>query len=150
MSPDEDKDLSSVDASMALAVDGSPEVAQEKKAPGEREADPTAKDGGPTVKKAEFQPVSESRQGGKPASMEILFDVVVPVAIELGTTRMPVKDILGLCQGSIIELERAAGEPVDILVSGKPLGKGEVVVLNDRFGVRITELVNPIESVAKI
>jgi flagellar motor switch protein FliN/FliY len=149
MSPNEDRDLSSVGASVALGADESAEVAQQKEPDEEREASRTVKDGGDTVKKAEFQPVTESGQMGKPTGIELLFDVVVPVAIELGRTSMQIKNILELCQGSVIELERAAGEPVDILVSGKPLGRGEVVVLNDRFGVRITEFVNPFESVTK-
>ena len=73
-------------------------------------------------------------------------DVRLPVSVELGRTVMSVKQVLAVCQGSVIELDRAAGEPVDILVGGKLLGKGEVVVLNDRFGVRITRLINPIEG----
>jgi flagellar motor switch protein FliN/FliY len=101
------------------------------------------------VKKAEFQPVSESKSHGAPAGMNLLLDVTLPVSIELGRTVMCVKEILSVCEGSVIELDRLAGEPVDITVGGRLLGKGEVVVMNERFGVRITELVNPIEGVAK-
>jgi flagellar motor switch protein FliN/FliY len=105
--------------------------------------------GDEAVKKAEFQQVGESSASGEPGSMDILLDVVLPVAVELGSTARTVKEILSIGRGSVIELDRAAGEPVDILVSGKLLGKGEVVVLNDRFGVRLTELANPIEGIVK-
>ena len=105
--------------------------------------------GGDSVKKAEFQEVSDTPAKDQPANLDLLLDVVVPVSVELGRTSLTVKDILSTCQGSVIELGRTAGEPVDIMVGGKPLARGEVVVVKDRFGVRITELVGSIEGVSK-
>ena len=113
------------------------------------EASPAGEGLGASVKKAEFQEVSATPAKDKAANLDLLFDVVVPVSVELGRTSLSVKDILSTCQGSVIELDRAAGEPVDILVSGKPLARGEVVVVKERFGVRITELIGSIEGVAK-
>jgi flagellar motor switch protein FliN/FliY len=101
-----------------------------------------------SVRKAEFQEVSESPAKDKSANLDLLLDVVVPVAVELGRTSLTVEDILSTCEGSVIELDRAAGEPVDIMVGGKPLARGEVVVVRNRFGVRITELIGSIETEA--
>jgi flagellar motor switch protein FliN/FliY len=113
------------------------------------EASPAGDGPGASVKKAEFQEVSATPAKDKAANLDLLLDVVVPVSVELGRTSLTVKDILCTCQGSVIELDRAAGEPVDILVSGKPLARGEVVVVKERFGVRITELIGSIEGMAK-
>ena len=115
----------------------------------EAEAGAGTVDGGDPVKRAEFQEVSNSRDGEKTANLNLLLDVVVPVSVELGRTSLTVKDILSTYQGSVIELDRAAGEPVDIMVGGKPLARGEVVVVKDRFGVRVTELIGSIEGVEK-
>jgi flagellar motor switch protein FliN/FliY len=102
-----------------------------------------------SVKKAEFQEASATPVKDKAANMDLLFDVVVPVSVELGRTTLTVKDILSTYQGSVIELDRVAGEPVDVLVGGKPLARGEVVVVKDRFGVRITEILGSVEGVGK-
>jgi flagellar motor switch protein FliN/FliY len=104
---------------------------------------------GGSVRKAEFQEVSSSKDSERTANLDLLLDVVVPVSVELGRTSLTVKDILSTYQGSVIELDRSTGEPVDIMVGGKPLARGEVVVVKGRFGVRVTELMGSIESVAK-
>jgi flagellar motor switch protein FliN/FliY len=74
-------------------------------------------------------------------------DIPLEVTVELGRTSKLIKDILKLGPGSIIELEKLAGEPVDILVNGKFIAKGEVVVIDENFGVRITEIIKPIERI---
>jgi flagellar motor switch protein FliN/FliY len=84
------------------------------------------------------------------ANIDLLLDVQLPVAIELGRTQMPISDILELGSGSIVELDKLAGEPVDVLVNNKPLAKGEVVVLDENFGVRITSLVSPRERLERL
>ncbi|HID54935.1 TPA: flagellar motor switch protein FliN [Candidatus Poribacteria bacterium] len=75
-------------------------------------------------------------------NIELLMDVELDVIIELGRTRMRIGDILRLVPGAIIELDKLAGEPVDVLVNNKPIAKGEVVVLDENFGVRITSIIN--------
>lgn len=70
--------------------------------------------------------------------------------MEIGRTKMPINDLLKLTQGSIIELNKMAGEPVEIYVNGKLMGRGEVVVVNDRFGVRLTEILSPQERIRKL
>ena len=82
--------------------------------------------------------------------LDILMDVPLDISVELGRTRMMVKEIVDLGVGSIVEIEKAAGEPVDILVNGRIVARGEVVVIEDNFGVRITEILNPRERLARL
>ncbi|UMZ73371.1 flagellar motor switch phosphatase FliY [Natranaerofaba carboxydovora] len=83
-------------------------------------------------------------------NMGLILDVPLEVTVELGRTRKSIKDVLELVPGSIIELEKLAGEPVDIKVNGKLIAKGEVVVIDENFGVRVTEIVSPMERVNKL
>jgi flagellar motor switch protein FliN/FliY len=77
-------------------------------------------------------------------------DVPLQVSVELGRTRKAIKEILALTSGSVIELDRMAGEPVDILVNGKVIAKGEVVVIDDSFGVRITDIISPDKRISNL
>jgi flagellar motor switch protein FliN/FliY len=97
------------------------------------------------VSKAEFQPLSEPAGNIEPRNIDILMDVDLPVAIELGRTRMKINDILALGPGSVVELNKLAGEPVDLLVNAKIVARGEVVVVDENFGLRITQLLTPEE-----
>ncbi len=76
-------------------------------------------------------------------NLDIVMDIPLEVSVELGRKRMSIRDILDLGSGSIVELDKIAGEPVDLLVNGRLVARGEVVVIEDNFGVRITEIVNP-------
>jgi flagellar motor switch protein FliN/FliY len=176
MTPDREKNPGPEDAAVGLEPEGSSSTGEDKPVEGHEtaqmeddgstatpvsgeqapqagpepdEAQASGDRPGDSVRKAEFQEVSNSLDSDKTANLDLLLDVVVPVSVELGRTSLTVKDILSTYQGSVIELDRAAGEPVDILVGGKPLARGEVVVVKERFGVRVTELIGPIESVAK-
>jgi flagellar motor switch protein FliN/FliY len=103
------------------------------------------------AQRAEFEPFDRLGQSAGPTgNIELLLDVSLPVAIELGRTQMSIRDILELGSGSIVELDKLAGEPVDILVNNKPLAKGEVVVIDENFGVRITSLVPPRERLERL
>lgn len=84
------------------------------------------------------------------SSLDILHDIPLEISVELGRVRMVVKDILDISAGSIIEIDKAAGEPVDVLVNGRLVARGEVVVIEDNFGVRITEILSPQERLAKL
>jgi flagellar motor switch protein FliN/FliY len=77
--------------------------------------------------------------------MDVLLDVPLEISVELGRVKMVVRDVLDLGTGSIVEVDKAAGEPVDVMVNGRLVAKGEVVVIEDNFGVRITEILNPAE-----
>jgi flagellar motor switch protein FliN/FliY len=78
-------------------------------------------------------------------AMEALLDVPLEVSVELGRVKMMVREVLELGTGYIVEVDKAAGEPVDVMVNGRLVAKGEVVVIEDNFGVRITEVLNPAE-----
>lgn len=95
-------------------------------------------------------PVSFKSGSKEERDIERLLDIPLEVSVELGRINMLVQDIVDLTSGSIIELEKAAGEPVDILVNGLLVARGEVIVIEDNFGVRLTEIVSPQERVAKL
>lgn len=83
-------------------------------------------------------------------TLDLIMDVGVNVTLEVGRTRLAVRDLLQLTQGAILELDRLAGEPLDVLVNGVRVARGEVVVVNDRFGVRLTEVVSPRERMERV
>ncbi len=105
----------------------------------------------PTIKAepVQFQPLAPSQPQQQtavpPDKLELLFDVPLTITVELGRTKMTLKQVLDLSVGSLIELDKLTGEPVDILVNGKLIARGEVVVIDENFGVRITEIVSPKE-----
>ena len=82
--------------------------------------------------------------------ISMILDIPVQLTVELGRTRIPIKNILQLAQGSVVELETLAGEPMDVLVNGYLIAQGEVVVVNDKFGIRLTDIVTPSERVKRL
>lgn len=102
------------------------------------------------ISPVKFPPLGEGMPAGVSGNISLLLDVPMTLTVELGRTRQLVKDILGLGEGSIIELDKLAGEPVDLLVNGKLIAKGEVVVIDENFGVRVTDIVSPAERLNKI
>jgi flagellar motor switch protein FliN len=91
-------------------------------------------------KDLEEQPLKDG--GEESVNLNLLMDINLEVVVELGRTKKKINEILELSQGSIIELDRVSGEPVDLLINGKVVAKGEVVVIDEYFGVRITEIIN--------
>ena len=93
-----------------------------------------------------------SSDGGVSAGNDInmILDIPVQLTVELGRTRIPIKHILQLAQGSVVELETMAGEPMDVLVNGYLIAQGEVVVVNDKFGIRLTDIVTPSERMRRL
>ena len=90
-----------------------------------------------------FEPVESFQPGSdSPASFDILMDVPLRVTVELGRTQMSVRQILGLQNGAVVELDKLAGETVDVLVNDKLMARGEVVVVDDKYGIRITDLMS--------
>ena len=89
---------------------------------------------------------------GLPAGNDInmILDIPVQLTVELGRTRIPIKHILQLAQGSVVELETMAGEPMDVLINGYLIAQGEVVVVNDKFGIRLTDIVTPSERIRRL
>jgi flagellar motor switch protein FliN/FliY len=82
--------------------------------------------------------------------INMILDIPVQLTVELGRTRIPIKHILQLAQGSVVELETMAGEPMDVLVNGYLIAQGEVVVVNDKFGIRLTDIVTPSERLRRL
>ncbi len=82
--------------------------------------------------------------------LNMILDIPVQLTVELGRTRIPIKHILQLAQGSVVELEALAGEPMDVLVNGYLIAQGEVVVVNDKFGIRLTDIVTPSERMRRV
>ncbi len=106
--------------------------------------------GSAAVAKAAFQQLSQPASAGEPRNIDLLMDVNLPISIELGRTRMSISEILALGPGSVVELNKLAGEPVDLLVNQKVVAKGEVVVVDENFGLRITQLVTPEERLKSL
>ena len=105
---------------------------------------------GVPVQAAQFTPLATAPVQVNEANIGLILDVPLQVTVELGRTKKSIKDILELSNGSIVELDKLAGEPVDIHVNGKLLSKGEVVVIDENFGVRITDIVSPEERAARL
>lgn len=82
--------------------------------------------------------------------LDMILDIPLRVSVELGRTRMLVNDLLQLGQGSVIELSKLAGEPLEVLVNEKLVARGEVVVVNEKFGIRLTDIISPIERIEKL
>jgi len=88
--------------------------------------------------------------GSEEANLEVILDVPVTISMEIGHTVISIRNLLQLNQGSVIELDRLAGEPMDVLVNGTLVAHGEVVVVNEKFGIRLTDVVSPAERVKKL
>lgn len=117
------------DKSAAFPLEGAPFPSEKSR----KEAVPNGKNAGVT-----------------PRNLDLILDIPVTLAVELGRTRMVIEEILQLGQGSVLELDKLAGEPLDILVQGRPIGKGEVVVVNEKLGIRLTDIISPAERIQKL
>jgi flagellar motor switch protein FliN/FliY len=102
------------------------------------------------VRPVSFQPLSSQTVATEKKNIDLILDVPLQVSVELGKTSKLIKEILELNSGSIIELDKMAGEPVDVLVNGKMIAKGEVVVIDDSFGVRITDIISPVKRISNL
>jgi flagellar motor switch protein FliN/FliY len=87
---------------------------------------------------------------GGELNLDMILDVPVTLSLEVGRNRIPIRNLLQLNQGSVVELDRAAGEPFDVFVNGTLVAHGEVVVVNEKFGIRITDVVSPAERIKKL
>jgi flagellar motor switch protein FliN/FliY len=101
--------------------------------------------------KANFEKLeSAAAANGTDINLDVILDVPVTLSMEVGGSRIPIRNLLQLNQGSVVELERAAGEPLDVYANGTLIAHGEVVVVNEKFGVRLTDVVSPIERIRKL
>jgi len=97
-----------------------------------------------------FEQFAPAAATGHANDINMILDIPVQITVELGRTRIPIKHILQLAQGSVVELDGLAGEPMDVLVNGCLIAQGEVVVVNDKFGIRLTDIVTPSERIRKL
>ena len=85
-----------------------------------------------------------------PRNFDLLLDIPLEITVEIGRTRLAIRELLALGAGSVVELAKLAGEPLDVLINGKPVARGEAVMVNEKFGVRLTEIVSPTERVERL
>lgn len=97
-----------------------------------------------------FRPLDRGADPAKARELEMIMDIPVKLKVELGRTRLTIKQLLELTQGSVVELDGLAGDPMDILINGYLIAQGEVVVVDDKYGIRITEIITPSERVQKL
>lgn len=102
--------------------------------------------------RAEFQDLQdEGRPKDNPeANLDMILDIPVTISMEIGRSKIPIRNLLQLNQGSVVELDRLAGEPLDVMVNGTLIAHGEVVVVNEKFGIRLTDVISPQERVKKL
>jgi flagellar motor switch protein FliN len=101
-----------------------------------------------SVKSVRFAPLNQMPAAGEQGSIDLLLDVDLALSVELGRAAIPVREVLQLGPGSIVELDKLAGEPVDIMVNGKLIARGEVVVVDENFGIRVTEIASQNERLS--
>ena len=135
---EEDKMAAEWAAALAEAKPAAEDVASEVALPQE------------SVAPAEFTKFSSTPVGAAGNDLNMILDIPVQLTVELGRTRIPIKHTLQLAQGSVVELETLAGEPMDVLVNGFLIAQGEVVVVNDKFGIRLTDIVTPSERMRRL
>ena len=100
------------------------------------------------IERASFDPLEEGTDSGSPdVNLEVVLNVNVDLALEVGRTSISVRELLQLNQGSVVELDRLAGEPLDVLINGSLIARGEVVVVNEKYGIRLTDVVSTSERI---
>ncbi len=105
----------------------------------------------PKADTAVFADLTNGAIGGETKNeIEFILDIPVQLTVELGRTKIAIKNLLQLAQGSVVELDGLAGEPMDVLVNGCLIAQGEVVVVNDKFGIRLTDIITPAERIRKL
>ena len=140
--PSSSADAASDDDDPWAAAMAEQEAAEQADTEDEPEAKPASDD--------VFRPLSAEKSATPSRDLEMIMDIPVKLTVELGRTKLTIKQLLELAQGSVIELEGLAGEPMDILINGYLIAQGEVVVIEDKYGIRITEIITPSERIHKL
>jgi len=97
-----------------------------------------------------FSDLKGTAEKQRPAKLDFILDIPLEITVQLGRTRMLINDLLKLGQGSVIELDKAAGATLEILANNRLIAKGDVVVINDKYGIRLTEVISPVERLEKL
>jgi len=106
--------------------------------------------GSPSLDFSAFKEIKPADEGQKPKNLDFILDIPLEITVELGRTKMLIHDLLRLGQGSVIELTKPAGETLEILANNRLIAKGDVVVINDKYGIRLTEVISPVERLEKL
>jgi len=112
--------------------------------------DTQSPDNGNAATPAQFANLQADGANTTDLDLDVILDVPVTLSLEVGRARLPIRNLLQLNQGSVVELQRGAGESLDVFVNGTLIAHGEVVVINDRFGVRLTDVVSPSERIRRL
>lgn len=110
-------------------------------------------DDSPEVKVTELDELDDSKHelsGEEKRKLDTILDIPVTISMEVGRSKINIRNLLPLNQGSVVELDRVAGEPLDVLVNGTLIAHGEVVVVNDKFGIRLTDVISQVERIKKL
>lgn len=126
------------------------EAAKAEEMPQTEEAQAGAADFSGEAESAVQEGTKKKSAAGPVQSIDFILDIPLKVTVELGRSKMPIKDILSLSQGSVIELAKFAGEPLEVLVNERLIARGEVVVVNEKFGIRLTDIISPIERIEQL
>lgn len=120
--------------------------------PGEKQLGANGTAGPPSAESGSFEisQLGESAAAGGGENLDLLLDIPLEITIELGRTKMLINDLLKLGQGSVIELAKEAGDTLEILANNRLIAKGDVVVVNKKYGIRLTEVISPVERVEKL
>ena len=117
----------------------------------EQDTDDGASGSPQQAESARFQELQNEPSGeGGEVSLDSILDVPVIISMEIGRTHIPIRNLLQLNQGSVVELDRLAGEPMDVLVNGTLIAQGEVVVVNEKFGIRLTDVISPTDRIKRL
>jgi len=133
-------------AAMAEQGDGSADASEENNAQAKAQANEEG------YEPAEFKNLDDNSNQltTTDANLDVILDIPVTLSMEIGRTELPIHNLLQLNQGSVVELDRLAGEPLDVLINGTLIAHGEVVVVNEKFGIRLTDVISPAERVKKL
>lgn len=102
------------------------------------------------VEQIAVTPISPSSEKGGDVKIDVILDIPVTISMEIGRTQLSIRNLLQLNQGSVVELDRFAGEPMDVLVNGTLVAHGEVVVVNEKFGIRLTDVISPADRIKNL
>lgn len=142
---EEEKDTTSQNAADDVMADWAAAMAEQEGA-----EDPSAAAQSAATQPVSMPPLQDSGRRENARNLDMIQDIPVTLSVELGRTRIQIRNLLQLAQGSVVELERLAGEPMDVLVNGYLIAQGEVVLVNDKFGIRLTDIISPAERAKKL
>lgn len=143
----DDKDMDDWEAAMAEQA-----AAEDGESEGESKGEGASHSGMDGVQTAELEELNEDTEvsDDDKRKLDAILDIPVTISMEVGRSQISIRNLLQLNQGSVVELERVAGEPLDVLVNGTLIAHGEVVVVNDKFGIRLTDVISQIERIRKL